>query len=125
LPADLDLLEQAIVRTDARLVVIDPVMAFLDQSVMVNSDQSVRRTLAPLARLARIHRCAVLLVRHLNKQGGFHALYRGGGSIGLLAACRSGWLIGRDPHVPERRILAQVKNNLAGPQPSLAYELRP
>jgi len=44
--------KQAVVRTDARLVVIDPVMAFLDQSIMVNSDQSVRRALAPLARLA-------------------------------------------------------------------------
>jgi hypothetical protein len=122
-PANLDLLEQAIVRTDARLVVIDPVMAFLDQSIIVNSDQSVRRALAPLARLARIHRCLILLVRHLNKPGGFHALYRGGGSIGLLAACRAGLLIGNDPRIPERRVLAQTKFNLAAKPPSLAYEL--
>ena len=123
-PANLDVLDHALARSDARFLVLDPVMAFLDASVMANSDQGVRRALAPLARLAVLHRCAVLLVRHLNKHGGTHALYRGGGSIGLLAACRSGWLIGRDPHQPERRVLAQEKNNLAGPQPSLAYELQ-
>src|SRR5262249_34693517 len=110
-------------RADARLLVIDPVMAFLDSTVLANSDQGVRRALAPLARLADLQRCAVLLVRHLNKQFGQHALYRGGGSIGLLAACRTGWLLGRDPQRPERGVLTQIKNNLAAPQPSLAYEL--
>src|SRR5205814_5040461 len=61
--------------------------------------------------------------RHLNKRGGPRAAYRGGGSIGFVAACRSGWLIAPDPQVPGRRVLAQVKNNLAPPQPSLAYEI--
>jgi hypothetical protein len=123
-PAHLHFLDQALEETGARLVVIDPVMAFLDRSVAGNSDQGVRSVLSPLARLADRHGAAVLLVRHLNKSGGRRALYRGGGSIGLLAACRSAWLVGNDPEVPGRRVLAQVKNNLATPQASLAYELR-
>jgi hypothetical protein len=77
----------------------------------------------PLARLAEKHRCAVLLVRHLNKSGGRRALYRGGGSIGFIGACRSGWLIGRDPQEPGRCVLAPVKNNFAPAQPSLAYSV--
>src|SRR5262249_31058200 len=49
----------------------------------------------------------------------------GTGSIGLLGACRSGWLIARDPEATGCCVLAQVKNNLAPPQPSLAYEMVP
>jgi len=65
------------------------------------------------------------MIGHINKQLGTHALYRGGGSIGLLAACRSGSLIARDPRSPDRRVLAQVKSNLTAPQPSLAYDVVP
>jgi hypothetical protein len=49
------------------------------------------------------------------------SLYRGGGSIGFVGACRSVWLLARDLHLPERRVLAQIKNNLAPPQPSLSF----
>ena len=66
----------------------------------------------------------MLFVRHLNKLRGARALYRGGGSIGLVALCRSAWLVAADPEAPARRVIAQVKNNLAPPQPSLAFEVR-
>jgi hypothetical protein len=118
-------LEEALRRTPARLVVIDPIVAFLEPTISVASDTSVRSALAPLARLAEAHACVILLVRHLNKRGGSRSLYRGGGSIGFLGACRSGWLVARDPQVPARCVLAQVKNNFAPPQPSLAYLVTP
>lgn len=123
LPAQLDALERALAQHSARLVVIDPVTAFLDRSVNTASDQSVRGVLGPLAELAERHQCAVLLVRHLNKRAGARALYRGAGAISFVAACRSAWLIAPDPEQPERRVLAQLKNNLAPPQPSLAFLL--
>jgi hypothetical protein len=74
-------------------------------------------------RLAENHRCALLLQRHLNKQGGGRAVYWGLGSIAFVAACRFAPLVGRDPREPGRCVLAQVRNSLAGPQPSLAYRL--
>jgi len=98
-------------------------VAFLGRGVVSNSDQGVRQALLPLAELAARQECAVELVRHLNKRSGGRAVYRGGGSIGFLGMCRSGWLAARDPHVSERCVLAQVKNNLAAPQPSLAYRV--
>ena len=125
LPSQLAALEAALVESAARLLIVDPVVAFLDAGVMTSSDPSVRRALLPLAQLAERRGCAVLLVRHLNKQANKRALYRGGGSIGLLGACRAGWLVAEDPQTPGRRVLAQVKNNLAPPQPSLAFEVRP
>ncbi len=123
IPANLDVLERALLQCDARYLVLDPVVAFLDASVFANSDHGIRRVLAPLADLLERRRCASTMVRHLNKQGGTNALYRGGGSIGLQAACRTSWLVGHDPDNLGRRVLAQNKNNLSPLQPSLAYEL--
>jgi hypothetical protein len=114
-------LDRALAATGARLVVLDPVTSFFDAGVNINSDPSVRRALQPLDCIARERRCALLFHRHLNKYGGHQALYRGGGSIGLVGACRSAWLVGPDPHDAARCVLAEVKNNLAGRQPSLVY----
>jgi hypothetical protein len=124
-PGQSDVLDEALRRTRARLVVIDPIIAFLGPSICDRSDPSVRRALSPLAQIAEQHSCAVLLIRHLNKRGGSRSIYRGGGSIGFLGVCRSGWLIARDPVQTERCVLAQVKNNLAAAQPSLAYRVTP
>jgi hypothetical protein len=98
-------------------------MAFLDEKVQSASDQSVRSALGPLMQVAEQHQCALLLNRHLNKQGGGHALYRGLGSIAFVAACRFAMLVERDPHDPSRCVLAQVRHSLAGGQPSLVYQI--
>jgi AAA domain len=124
-PDHAGVLDEALSRTRARLVLIDPIVAFLAPTILDSSDQSVRRALFPLARLAEKHACAILLVRHLNKRGSGRSVYRGNGSIGFLGACRSGWLIARDPHDPARCVFAQVKNNLAPVQPSLTYKVTP
>jgi RecA-family ATPase len=105
-PAQADLLEAALAQAGAKLVVIDPIRAFLDQGIATANGHSVRRALPPLARLADRYACAILLVRHLTKSGSARPLYRGGGSIGILGACRSAWLIAPDPEAPERRVLA-------------------
>src|SRR5271169_347688 len=64
-PAQADRLDEALAQTDARLLVIDPITAFLDDSVLCASDHSVRRALAPLMYLAEKHRCTPLMHRHL------------------------------------------------------------
>jgi hypothetical protein len=120
-PGQAPYLDDELTRTRARLVVIDVVVDFLDPRVSVNYDASVRRALRCLAELARKHHCVILLLRHLNKRIGGRSVYRGSGAIGLIGACRSAWLIAEDPDDSTRCVLAQVKNNLAPPQPSLAY----
>jgi hypothetical protein len=124
LPTDWKRLEDALKQTEARLLVIDPIMAFLDPKILACNEQSVRRALDPLARIAHLHTCAVLLVRHLNKRSDSRSRYRGTGSMAFLCACRSGWLIARDPREPGQCVLAQVKNTLAPAQPSLAYRVQ-
>jgi hypothetical protein len=123
LPADNAFLDDALGRLAPHLAVIDPIMAFLDDSILCASDHSVRRALAPLIHLADKHRCTLLMHRHLNKQGGHHAAYRGLGSIAFVATCRYAMLIGRDPAAPDRRVLAPVRSSLAKLPRSLAFRI--
>jgi RecA-family ATPase len=122
-PTDIARIDEALTQTGAKLLVIDPIVAFLDSTVQVSGDANVRRALRPLAGLAERHRCVILLIRHLNKRTENQSLYRGGGSIAFVAACRLAWLAGRDPKMEERCVLAQAKNNYAPKQTSLAYTL--
>ncbi len=122
-PSDIRRLDLALTQTHAKLVIIDPIMSFLDRSVMSASDASVRRALQPLAHVADKHGCVILMVRHLNKSPTARALYRGGGSIGFVAACRLAWLAAPDPRHDDRSILAQTKNNYAPRHASLAYTI--
>src|SRR5215217_605239 len=121
IPEDLPAVERAIRRVEASLVVVDPIMAFLSGNTNSHKDQDVRRALAPLAKLAESTGAAILIVRHLNKASGGNTLYRGGGSIGILGAARSGLVVAEDPEDAERRILAQNKQNLCKPAASLVF----
>jgi len=123
LPDDLHVIEAAIERVGALLVVIDPLMAFTSGEVNTHRDQDVRRMLAPVARMAERTGAAVVVVRHLNKATGGNALYRGGGSIGIVGAARSGLLIAKHPEADGRRVLASIKSNLAAPAHSLVFGL--
>jgi hypothetical protein len=122
-PSRLDAFERVLIRSQARFSVIDPIKAFLDPNINVNSDHSLRRALDPLFELAAKHRSTTLLINHLNKNEGARALYRGSGSLAFPIACRSSWLVAADPHDPGRRILAPGKNNYAARQPGLAYKI--
>ncbi len=123
-PDDLPGLRELVRATGARLIIIDPFVAFVAGRVSVVRDQDVRRALTPLAALAEETGTAVLAVRHLNKSNpGDKAIYRGGGSIGIIGAARAGLLIAPDTAEPERRVLAVTKHNLARRAASLAYRV--
>jgi hypothetical protein len=125
LPWDLDVIEPLIRERDIELVVIDPFMAFLDGEIDAHKDQDVRRCLHRLKLLAEKTNVAIVIIRHLNKLAGGPALYRGGGSIGIIGAARCSLIVGRDPDDHTCRVLACNKTNL-GPKPrSLCYSLEP
>jgi len=124
LPRDLPGVRAAIDQVAARFVIIDPLVAFLGSAVDSWRDQDVRRALHPLAQLAEELDVAVLALRHLTKGGGPQAIYRGGGSIGIVGAARSALLVARDPEDDAARVLASVKCNLAPEPPSLTFRLQ-
>ena len=76
------------------------------------AEASVRRALTPLIQLAEKRCCTLLMQRHLNKEVGGRALYRGLASIAFVAACRTALMVGRDPHEPGRCVLAPVRHAL-------------
>lgn len=123
--ADLHEIEVAIFATEAKLVIIDPVVAYLPEKTKSHNDQDVRRVLAPLAQLAERNHVAIWLLRHLNKAPGGNPLYRGGGSIAFIGAVRSGLIAAQDPEddTGERRIIASTKSNLARAAQALAYHV--
>jgi hypothetical protein len=123
LPAEIERLEATASRLKARLIVIDPLMAYLGDGVKTNDDHLVRRALEPLADMAARLDVAVVLIRHLNKRVGDDAIYRGGGSIGFTGLARSVLAVGRDPDDHDRMILAPIKLNVAARPPSLAYRI--
>lgn len=123
LPLDLGALEATAQKLSARLVVVDPLMAYIGGEVNTRIDHDVRRLLAPLSRLAENVGATVLVVRHLNKSTMGSALYRGGGSIAFIGAARAGLLVARDPDDPEKRVLAVTKMNLAPEPPSLSFTI--
>ena len=129
LPGDLPVLEAAIKTMEARLVIIDPLMAFLSGDVNSHRDQDVRGALRPMAALASRTGAAIVLVRHLNKATIANAMYRGGGSIGIIGAARSGLIVAPDPDDPAsgtpngRRVLAVLKINVAAGAPALTYRV--
>jgi len=120
---DLAALEEAITRHNCKLVIIDPLMAYLPDGIDAHRDQEIRRVLAPIADLAQRTSAAILVIRHLNKSSTSNALYRGGGSIGIVGAVRSALLVAKDPddETGATRVLVSQKCNLAAPPPALKY----
>jgi len=123
MPMDIPAIAKIVKDANAKLVIIDPLMAYLDESVSAHNDQSIRRALLPLSEMAEQTGAAVLVIRHLNKQPGKNALYRGGGSIGIIGAARSGLLVVKDNDAPHQRLLGVSKCNLCKKPPTLRYEL--
>lgn len=122
-PGDVAHIERLVIATGAVMVVIDPLMAYLGSRIDSHRDQDVRRAMHALSLMAERTGAAVVLVRHLNKTPGGSALYRGGGSIGIIGAARAGLIVAADPDDPERRVLASTKANLGKLADSLAYRL--
>lgn len=88
-------LEEAIVRTGARLLILDPIQAYLGGGMDMNRANEARDMTKKLGALAEKTKCAIILIGHMNKASGNKAAYRGMGSIDFFAVARSVLLVGR------------------------------
>ena len=123
IPDDAPLIGRLIAQQDARLLIIDPLLAFL-AGADANCDQHIRRVLQQISSLAQQHGCAVICVRHLNKGASPKAVYRGSGSIGMIGHARTGLLVAQDLDDDEQRILAVSKCNMGVKPASLRFALK-
>ena len=106
-------LEEAIVRTGARLLILDPIQAYLGGGMDMNRANEARDMTKKLGALAEKTKCAIILIGHMNKASGNKAAYRGMGSIDFFAVARSVLLVGRVEGESNTRAVVQIKNNLA------------
>lgn len=116
-------LERLIKQEEIRLVIVDPFYGFLDGKVDSNTDHKVRVVMRFLSDIAQATGCAIVLIRHLNKKTDTDPLYRGGGSVGVAAACPAALIIGRDPENRDVRVLAGNRIKHAPMAASMAYTI--
>ncbi len=116
-------IEQAIVSSQAKLLVLDPIQSFLGVNCDMNRAAKIRPKMTKLKEVAARTGCAIVLVGHLNKNTRGKSNYRGLGSIDISAAARSILYLGKLPAEPSVRILTQIKNNLAPLGESLGFTL--
>ena len=81
-----DRIEKAVRQNHVRLVIIDPVQAFIGADVDMNRANEVRPVFRKLEMIAEKTGCAIVLIGHLNKSSGTQSTYRGLGSIDIMAA---------------------------------------
>lgn len=116
-------LEQAIIETKAKMVILDPLQAYIGANVDMHRANEIRPVMKHLAEVAQKYECAVVLVGHLNKAMGMKSSYRGLGSIDIPASARSVLLVGRIKDNPTIRVMAQIKSSLAPEGEPIAFEL--
>lgn len=116
-------LEEAIVKTGARLLILDPIQAYLGGGMDMNRANKARDMTKKLGALAKKTKCAIILIGHMNKAAGNKAAYRGMGSIDFFAVARSVLLVGRIEGEANTRAVVQIKNNLAAFGHAKAFEV--
>lgn len=120
---DDDSIEEAIIKSNAKLLVLDPIQAFIGDNVDMNRANAIRPRMTKLKQTAEKTGCAIVLIGHMNKNSNGKANYRGLGSIDISAAARSVLVVGKMSKDSKIKVLAQSKNNLAPIGDSLTFRI--
>ena len=118
-----DRLEQAIIETGARLIILDPIQSYIGATVDMHRANEIRPVLKHLGIIAEKHNCAIILIGHMNKASGSKSTYRGLGSIDIQATARSVLLVARLRDKPNIRIMAHDKSSLAPAGDAIGFEM--
>lgn len=116
-------IEKAIQQTGAKLIILDPIQAYIGANVDMHRANEIRPVMSKLGRIAEEYGCAVVLIGHMNKAAGQKSSYRGLGSIDITAVARSVLIVGKMRDSPSKRIMTQAKSSLALVGKSLLFEI--
>jgi Predicted ATP-dependent serine protease len=123
LTLDDEKIREAIVLFKPQLVVIDPLQSYIGEGCSIYTASRARKLMHNLSIWATKYKCAIVLISHFTKNEGTKDLYRGIGSIDVVAAARSVLQVETDSENPNIKRVKQVKNNLAPKGPDVFYEL--
>lgn len=116
-------IEEAIIKLNARVVILDPIQAYVGSNININNANEIRSVMSQIGKVAEKYDCAILLVGHMNKSNGNKSTYRGLGSIDFQAAARSVLIVGRIKDNPQTRVMVHSKSSLAPEGKPIAFEL--
>lgn len=117
------MIEIALDMSGAKVLIIDPIQAFMGSRTDMNKANEVRETLRPVGELAEKYKCSIILIGHLNKAQGLNSIYRGIGSMDFTAISRSILLVGRHKDDSGLRVFVHNKSSLGPQGPSQAFRL--
>lgn len=121
--ADPAILSNAMRRYTPRLVVLDPLQAFLGADIDMHRANEVRPLMTTLLALAIEHTCAIVAIRHWTKAPGGRAKHRGQGNVDFTAAARSAVSVGESPEDDSLRIMAHAKSSLKQSGVSIVFSI--
>lgn len=116
-------IKNAIIQIGAKMVVLDPIQAFIGHNGNMANAVKMREILSKLSKVAEETNCAIILVGHMTKTNGGKQIYRGLGSIDIAAAARSILMVSRDKEDPWKRYMFPVKSSLAPEGEPIGFEL--
>ena len=108
-----------------QLVVIDPIQSYVENDSDLQIAVRARKLMRRISMWASTFNCAIVLIGHLSKRESSRELYRGLGSIDVVAAARSVLQVERDPEDKDIRIVRQIKNSLGPNGEDIHFEIRP
>lgn len=118
-------IREMVADTGAKLLIIDPIVAFLGPKINMNNANEVRHIMKAIARMAKQLDIAIIVVRHNRKapagavQG--KAIYAGNGSIDFTAATRSELSVNETKN--GTKFMNHIKANSGPRGPSIQYTI--
>ncbi len=118
-------IEEAITKFNAKLLIIDPIQAYLGADVDMHRANEIRPIMHHLSVVAERTGCAIILIGHMNKDDKKSSpLSKGLGSIDIVASARSVLLLGRNPKNENIRAVIPIKSSLAPEAKGIEFELK-
>ena len=105
-------------------MVIDPIQSYIGNDSDLQIAVRARKLMRRIGMWASTYNCAIVLIGHLSKKERSKELYRGLGSIDVVASARSVLQVERDEQDEDIRYVKQIKNSLAPKGEDLSFEIR-
>ena len=102
---------EVIEKSKCRLLIVDPIQAFLPDGVNMNNTAKMRPLMTMLANVAKETGVAIVLVGHLNKSESSKLINQVGGTADLAASVRSILLVEQDKKDRDKRRVKAIKSN--------------
>lgn len=125
LTIDDERLREAVEAFRPRLLIIDPIQAYVENDSDLMNASKARRLMRRTGIWASRYECAIVVIGHMNKSGGQKDLYRGLGSIDLVASARSVLQVERSKEDEAIRTVHHIKSSAAPKGPDFSFEIRP